>query len=202
MFLRLGVFAAAAVFVAAAADRYALTPGERQLNVNAFEYIWKTVRDKHWDPKLGGLNWQAVHDELLPKVDKAGTMDKAREVMTSMLERLKQTHFNIVPADVYKEMESPGSRDGTPGIDVRVIDNKAVVSSVDPGSPAGRRGIKPGWQIIRVDGKDVLPGIRKIQEGFSKSTLLDIMLTRSITSRLAGKVGKAVTIDLLDEKDQ
>jgi carboxyl-terminal processing protease len=202
MLLRLGAFAAAAVFVAAAADRYALTPGERQLNVNSFEYIWQTVRDKHWDPKLGGLNWQAVHDELLPKVDRAGTMDKAREVMTSMLERLKQTHFNIVPADVYKEMESPGSRDGTPGIDVRVIDNKAVVSSVDPGSPAGRRGIKPGWQIIRVDGKDVLPGIRKIQEGFSKSTLLDIMLTRSITSRLAGKVGKAVTIDLLDEKDQ
>ena len=115
MFLRLGVFAAAMVFIAAAADRYALTPGERQLNVNAFEYIWKTVRDKHWDPKLGGLNWQAVHDELLPKVDRAGNMDKAREVMTSMLERLKQTHFNIVAADVYREVEAPGSRDGNPG---------------------------------------------------------------------------------------
>jgi len=202
MLLRLGVFGATVVFIAAAADRYALTPGERQLNVNSFEYVWKTVRDKHWDPKLGGLNWQAVHDELLPKVEKAGTMDKAREVMTSMLERLKQTHFNIVAADVYKEVESPGSRDGNPGIDVRVIDSKAVVSSVDPDSPAARRGIKPGWQILRVDSKDVLPGIRKIQGGFAKSTLLDIMLARSITSRLYGKIGKAVTIDLLDEKDQ
>src|SRR5581483_3836872 len=202
MLLRLGVFGATVVFIAAAADRYALTPGERQLNVNSFEYVWKTVRDKHWDPKLGGLNWQAVHDELLPKVEKAGTMDKAREVMMSMLERLKQTHFNIVAADVYKEVESPGSRDGNPGIDVRVIDSKAVVSSVDPDSPAARRGIKPGWQILRVDSKDVLPGIRKIQGGFAKSTLLDIMLARSITSRLYGKIGKAVTIDLLDEKDQ
>src|SRR3989440_3686230 len=162
MFLRLGVFGAIAVFVAFAADKYALTPGERQLNVNSFEYIWKTVRDKHWDPKLGGLNWQAVHDELMPKVEKAGTMDKAREVMMAMLERLKQTHFNIVPADVYREMESPGSRDGNPGIDVRVLDNKAIVSSVDADSPAARRGIKTGWQITRVDGKDVLPGIRKI----------------------------------------
>jgi carboxyl-terminal processing protease len=202
MSLRIGVLALAVVSAGAAAERYVLTPAERQLNVNAFEYIWKAVRDKHWDPKLGGLNWQAVHDELLPKIEKAATMDKAREVMLSMLERLKQTHFNIVAADVYKEMETPGSREGNPGIDVRVVDNKALVVSVDPGSPAAVRGVKPGWQILRVDGKDVLPGIRKIQEGFSKSTLLDIMLTRSITSRLYGKAGKAVTLDLLDGSDQ
>jgi carboxyl-terminal processing protease len=202
MLFRLGALCAILVSVAAAADRYALTPGERQLNVNSFDYVWKTVRDKHWDPKLNGVNWQAVRDELMPKVEKASTMDKARDVMNSMLGRLKQTHFNIYPADVYKELESPGSRDGNPGIDVRVIDSKAFVSSVDPDSPAAIRRIKPGWQIVRVDGKDVLPAIRKIQEGFSKSTLLDIMLTRSVTSRLYGKVGKKVTIDLLDEKDQ
>src|SRR6266567_4993886 len=202
MLLRLGALVLSVVFAASAADRYALTPGERQLNVNSFEYVWKTVRDNHWDPQMGGLNWQSVHDELLPKVEKAGTMEKAREVMTAMLGRLKQTHFGIFPADLYKEMDSPGSRDGNPGIDVRIIDSKAVITSVDPGSPAAVRGVKPGWLITRVDGKDVLPGIRKIQEGFSKSTLLDIMLTRSITSRLYGKVGKAVTVDLMDEKDQ
>src|SRR5947199_10067652 len=127
MFLRLAASAAALVFTAAAADRYALTPGERQLNVNAFDYVWKTVRDKHWDPKLGGINWQAAHDELLPKIERAGNMEKAREVMTSMLERLKQSHFNIFPADVYREVESPGSRDGNPGIAVRVLENTAVV---------------------------------------------------------------------------
>jgi carboxyl-terminal processing protease len=202
MFLRLGALLLSVVFATSAADRYALTPGERQLNVNSFEYVWKTVRDKYWDPKMGGLNWQAVHDELLPKVEKAGYNDKARDVMTNMLERLKQTHFGIFPADVYKEMDSPGSRDGNPGIDVRVIDSKAVVTSVDPGSPAAVRGVKPGWLITRVEGKDVLPGIRKIQEGFGKSTLLDVMLSRSVTSRLYGKVSKAVTVDLMDEKDQ
>jgi carboxyl-terminal processing protease len=202
MLFRLGAFTLAVISVASAADRYALTPGERQLNVNSFEYVWKTVRDKYWDPKMNGVNWQAAHDELYPKVEKAGTMEKAREVMTSLLERLKQTHFGIFPADVYKEMDSPGSRDGNPGIDVRVIDSKAVVVSVDPGSPADVRHVKPGWLISRVDGKDVLPGIRKIQESFSKSTLIDIMLSRSITSRLYGKVGRAVTVDLMDEKDQ
>src|SRR5690242_21901049 len=100
MLFRLGALVLVGVFATSAADRYALTPGERQLNVNSFEYVWKTVRDKYWDPKMGGLNWQAAHDDLLPKVEKAGTMEKAREVMTAMLERLKQTHSGIFPADV------------------------------------------------------------------------------------------------------
>src|SRR6476646_6411189 len=202
MSFRFGVLALTVICAGAAADRYSLTPAERQFNVNSFELVWKTVRDKHWDPQLGGVNWQAVHDELLPKMEKAATMEKAREVMTSMLERLKQSHFNIVPADVYREVEAPGSREGNPGIDVRIIESKAVVVSVDADSPAARRGIKPGWQILRVDGKDVLPAIRKIQEGFAKSTMLEIMLSRSVTSRLYGKVGKAVTIDLIDGAEQ
>src|SRR5579872_7275781 len=160
MLVRLGALAVLLLSACAAADKYTLTPGERQLSVNSFEYVWKTVRDKHWDPKLGGVNWQAVHDELLPKLEKAATREKAREIMISMLERLKQSHFNIVPADVYREMDSAGSRDGSVGIDVRVLDSKAVVTSVDPDSPAARRGVKPGWQIVRIDGKEVLPGIR------------------------------------------
>jgi carboxyl-terminal processing protease len=198
MFPRIGALALAAVCACAAADRYALTPGERQLNANSFEYVWKTIRDKHWDPKLGGLNWQSLHDEMGSKVERAGTPEKAREVINSMLEKLKQTHFGVFPAEVYKEMETAGSRDGTPGIDVRIMDSKAIIVSVEPGSPAAVRGVKPGWQVLRVDGKDVLPSIRKIQGGFAQSTLLDMMLARSVTSRLFGKIGKVVTVDLVD----
>ena len=38
-----------------------------QADLDSFEYVWKTVRDKHWDPDLGGLDWQAVHDQFRPK---------------------------------------------------------------------------------------------------------------------------------------
>ena len=27
----------------------ALTPAQRQLNIDSFEMVWQTVRDKHWD---------------------------------------------------------------------------------------------------------------------------------------------------------
>src|ERR1041384_7448082 len=78
-----------------------LSPAERQANLDSFEHVWKTVRAKHWDPKLGGLAWQAIHDELRPKVENATSMEQARAAMQEMLMRLKQTHFGIVPATVY-----------------------------------------------------------------------------------------------------
>ena len=97
MLFRLGSLAVILLTACIAADKYVLNSGERQLNINSFEYIWKTVRDKHWDPKMGGVNWQAVHDELLPKEEKAGTREKSREIMISMLERLKQIAFQHRP---------------------------------------------------------------------------------------------------------
>ena len=168
------------------------------MNLDSFEHVWQTVRDKHWDPRLGGLDWQAVHDELKPKIDEAANMDQAREVMGSMLARLKQTHFGIVPAQVYEELDSPGARDGTCGLEARVIEDQALVTSVQAGSPAAAQGVRPGWQIVRVDGKEVAPTIRKIQEQFAGSTLRDLLSSRSVTSRLNGAAGSPVRIDFVD----
>ena len=41
-----------------------VTPAEHAADLESFEKVWKTVRDKHWDPKPNGIDWQAVHDEL------------------------------------------------------------------------------------------------------------------------------------------
>src|SRR3954452_4032691 len=86
-----------------------LTPAERAANLASFEQVWTTVRDKHWDPKLNGVDWQAVHDELKPKIEAAKTMDAAREVLSDMLGRLKQTHFGIFPGDVYSDLDTSPS---------------------------------------------------------------------------------------------
>ncbi len=45
-----------------------LSPEQRQLNVAAFDDVWTTIRDTHWDPELGGLDWEALRDELRPRV--------------------------------------------------------------------------------------------------------------------------------------
>ncbi len=88
--------------------RSSMPDTRRELNLASFDQIWKTVQDKHYDPTLGGLDWNAVRDELRPKVASARTDDEARAVMRQMLARLKLSHFEIYEAD--KKIEpTPGT---------------------------------------------------------------------------------------------
>src|ERR1035441_3069362 len=107
-----------AIAGAIAAAGQTVTPAQRGANIEAFEKVWATVRDKHWDPKLGGLDWQAVHDELRPKMEAAKTADEGRAILNDMVGRLKQTHFGIFPGSVYHDLDaSADSGAANPGID-------------------------------------------------------------------------------------
>jgi carboxyl-terminal processing protease len=207
MRLRTAILSFALAWSCAAAGKTTLTAEQRKLNLESFEYVWTTVRDKHWDPKLGGLDWQAVHDELRPAIEKAATADDAREVMSSMLQRLHQTHFGIVPADVYGEMKGSekdkdndraDNGEGDPGIDLRVIDGRALVTGVAAGSPAAIVGIKPGWEIVKIDGKELAKSIARIDRKMSDSTLHDFTLMRAMEERLVGDVGTQVKLEFHD----
>src|SRR5258708_4275705 len=180
-----------------------LTPAQKQLNIASFEKVWTTVRDTHWDPKLGGLDWKAVHDDLLPAEEKAETMAEARKAMSDMLARLHQTHFGIIPADAYHEVDdkSPaggGISEGRTGIDVRVVRGQALVTSVDRGSPAAKAGVRPGWLILQIEGKDVAGSIETVGAAYKDSTLRDMMLSRALASRLSGDVGEKARVQFQD----
>jgi carboxyl-terminal processing protease len=185
-----------------------LTPAERQLNIDSFEVVWTTVRDKHWDPKLNGVDWQAVHDELRPKVEAAKTMDEARDVMSDMLSRLKQTHFGIVPSEAYKELnhkgdsETASTEDGDPSLDVRLVDGHALVTFVTPDSPAAAKGVKLGWEILRIEGKELAPGMAKVRAALGSPMLAELVETRSVLERLEGPLDKTIEVEFLDGNDR
>jgi carboxyl-terminal processing protease len=178
-----------------------LTPAQKQLNIESFEHVWMKVRDTHWDPKLGGVNWQAAHDEFRPAVEKAETMAQARKAISDMLGRLHQTHFGLIPVDAYKEVGDKalaGGEAGNPGIDVRVVGGQALVTSVEEGSPAAKAGVRRGWQILQINGKEVAPSIETLSGVYRESTLRELMLSRAVASRLGGDAGAKVRVQFLD----
>ena len=185
-----------AVFLIGSPLAAALTPQQRQLNVQSFEYVWTAIRDKHWQTKPGGLDWQAIHDEFRPKIEAADSMDAARGVLNQMLGRLHQTHFGIVPGDLYANVD--GARgDTTTGLDVRVVGAQVLVTSVEPDSSAFAEGVRPGWEILKIARTELGPVVAKLNETYAASSLRDLMLRRAILARLEGASGDA-QVEFLD----
>jgi carboxyl-terminal processing protease len=188
IFSRLGV-----VLIASTLAGQAVSP-EKRLQIQSFEKVWTTIRDKHWQKNPGGLDWQAIHAEFLPRIEAAKSDEEAVAILREMLGRLKQTHFGIFPAAVYNDVEDTGG-DGSPGIDTRVLAGKAVVTEIDPGSPAEKAGVKTGWIVVSANGKPLAPVIAKLQ---ADPEIHELALERAVHARITGSVGDKMTIVFLD----
>lgn len=181
-----------------------LTAEQKRLNLESFEFIWTTVRDQYWDPGFGGVNWIGVHDELRPGIDRAATMQQAREVMRQMMGRLGKSHFAIIPNDVYGDLDAGSDEargSGTAGLDVRVLDEHALVTTVEDGSPAAAQGVHAGWEILGIDGAELLPLVRRVSTLYRHSTARELYLARAVTAKLAGEPGSTVQVQFLDGAD-
>jgi carboxyl-terminal processing protease len=190
-----------------------LSLAQQKKNLESFDVVWQTVRDKHWDPKLGGLDWQAVHDELKPQVEKATSMAEVRAVMAEMLKRLGQSHFGIIPAESLLAASEQGSGNhqaaaehpsgaGVTGIDVRVVSNQALVVGVEADSAAAKAGVTPGWVIEKVGGEEMGSLFAKVREAYKGSTQLGFRLARAVANRLQGPIGGKVNAVFLDADNQ
>jgi carboxyl-terminal processing protease len=175
-----------------AAGQEPMSPAQRQLHLASFEQVWSTVATRHYDPQLGGLDWQKVHDELRPRVERAGNVAEVRAAIREMLGRLKQTHFGIVPAEVYTDLQTAAKKGGTLGCELRLVEGKAIVTGLEPASPADRAGIQRGWELLRVDGTEVAPLLQKLSTTFRDSTQLDLLVARRLQAALDGEVGTSV----------
>lgn len=161
--------------------------GEQQLNLQSFDEVWTTIRDKHWQEKNpGGLDWEAIRREFRPRVENAQSTEAARAFMREMLGRLKQTHFAIFASSVYQDVESGVGGPGNPGFEVRAMGGRAIVTEIDPDSPAARAGVKPGWEVARVESFELAPHIAKLS---SDPNIHDLQLERGIAARMTGVIG-------------
>jgi len=183
---------------APAAER---TGEECRLDLESFDWVWTTIRDKHFDPNLGGLDWQAVRDSLRPRVEQAKTRGEARAAMRRMISLPGQSHFQIIPARVLEAMgerPGPGSPGGTTGMDARVVDGHALVTSVERGSPADSAGVRPGWEILRVGEEDLAPLLREVARSSRDVSWGDMDLASVVLGRIEGAIGDTGTVRLRD----
>ncbi len=139
----------------------AVSCSSRYRNMHSFETAWQTVNEIHFDPTFGGVDWQAVHSRYKPLMAAAKNDEDAFMLINQMLFELNLSHLLMVyPENVKRYMPVLYAR-GDIGADVRLLDGKAVVTMVQPGTPAEQAGLHPGFVIERIDGKPVDQIIRE-----------------------------------------
>ena len=203
--------------LAAASSFAALTAEQKRVDLESFDKVWTTIQEKHWDTSFGGLDWKAVRTELRPRVERAQSESEVRDIIGEMLARLHASHYGVIPGAVYHDLANPvtsegdeavsaapaaSEQDGTPGIDIRVIDQEALVVEVETKSAAAREGVRPGWAITAINDENLAPALRRTAETYKTSTMREMMLSRVVFSRLYGPAGNPVDIEFRDGHDR
>jgi C-terminal peptidase prc len=126
-------------------------------HLDCFETVWGTVNEEYFDPAFGGLDWQEVHDRYQPQIAAAEDDGTFYDLLNQMLYELGVSHIGALPfQQVLERWLSPHDfGQGGVGVDVRWLEDEAVVTSVAPGSPAGQAGLRPGFAIRSIDGVPV-----------------------------------------------
>jgi carboxyl-terminal processing protease len=188
-----------------------------QIRQGIFEGAWTAVRDKHFDKTLGGLDWNAQRASYEPLALSAPDEPTFYRFLNQMLGSLGQSHLQVhgpgedagPPADEVAAAQTPavgvdGVREvgpdvGDPGLVVRSIEGKPTITRVRPGSSAARAGLKPGFIVTHIGGRDLMAlppsgrALRPVEERFR--------LRQMAMRRLSGPVGSRVSLRGLDAQD-
>jgi carboxyl-terminal processing protease len=203
---------------------------EAERRAETFEIVWRTVKENHFDPSFGGVNWDAVRAEFSPRAAAARTDRELHTLLQQMLNRLGQSHFNIIPPEAIPstgaedEDETEGDADGTRGaeksrprgsvymaehltygigIDLRIVNGAALVTRVETGSSAERAGLRTGYVLRSIDGRpvsDILADIR-LAAVYEPSARNQIP-AEIIVGYVNGPPGTSVALTFLDGRNR
>jgi carboxyl-terminal processing protease len=178
---------------------------EAGLGEATFDSAWSRIATTHFDPAMGGVDWEGVRTELRPRAAAAQTPDSLRAVLTEMLGRLGDSHFAVIPSGSAPAFEGSGGGGADPGIDARWIEESLVVTAVRPGSSAEGLGVRPGWAIDAIGGTSVDSLAHQLRRGVHArggDLRLELWLPPAAITRLRGEEGSTVQVAFRDREDR
>ncbi len=149
--------------------------GETELA--AFDEVWETVRDRFYDPRLHGVDWQAMRARYRPEVASARSTENAAIVVNAMLAELGASHTHYYTqedpayyqlADIFSyalrrrglERVFPTGEVAYPGIGAFTQadgQGRTFITGVVEGAPAHQAGLLIGDEILSADDRPFRP---------------------------------------------
>lgn len=150
-------------------------------NLRRFDLVWQQTRDKFYDPKMHGVNWDEVGRKYRPRAEAAASRSALQQTINEMLGELHASHLHYSTSDEFdyyllKALFRPaGSLEAVPHIGVQGIQdgNAFVVKAILDGSPAAQEGIRFGDRLLTVNDKPFTTSgaFRSVKDDPAKITL-------------------------------
>jgi carboxyl-terminal processing protease len=167
--------------------------------MNTFDLVWRRVQEKHYDPKFGGVDWNAVRKQYAPRVRKVKTDAEFYGLLNEMLGELKQSHFGVIPpSGSHMADDVAASHEGELGLTVQLVEGQAVITQIEEGSSAAESALKPGFVLSTVNGKPVDKLLARIKSRKLKPVEERFQFRYTLRSQLGGTIGSKVKIGYLD----
>jgi carboxyl-terminal processing protease len=168
--------------------------------MEVFQFVWEEVRRSHYDPKLGGVDWDAVRETYAPKAQAAESDAAFYAVLNEMLGELKQSHFGVIPPGAFVAQEEARRRisDGEVGVSVQLVAGKPLIVRVRDGSPAARMGIPTGAELLAIDDTPAEAILQRIRARNLPEVEERFEAYLAFRAYLSGRVGSEVALRYRD----
>ncbi len=172
------------------------------LRQQTFDIVWRTVKEKHFDPTFGGVDWDKVREKYAPRAAASQSDQELYRALQEMLGELRQSHFNIIPPEAVIPEDQKEISNGGIGIDLRLVDGLAVITRVEPDSGAAKAGLRPGFVIKQIDDQTVEQVVESLAKSADRAELKNVRATRRVLAAINGDPGTAVKVVYLDGQDR
>ena len=134
-----------------------------QVRQKTFDVVWKTVNEKFYDPKFGGVDWAKIHEKYEPQVANVKTDNEFYELLEIMLKELHVSHIGVIRPEDLDRITRP---EVITGFALKDIDNQVVITRIVGNSSAAKAGLRLGFVIKKIDDA----AITNSKEAFNKLT--------------------------------
>ncbi|MFM8757724.1 MAG: S41 family peptidase [Limnohabitans sp.] len=117
----------------------------------AFNFVWRTVDERYFDPKMNGVDWKAAVEKWRTPVLQAPDDDAFWDRLDRMAGELNDVHTRVVSPKRAQLIER--SQSVSLGFSFRPLGDSLVVTNVNAEADAWWAGVRPGMALLAVDGE-------------------------------------------------
>jgi len=138
----------------------AMSSIDRDRAEGILKVIAADIKKHYYDPKFHGVDWDTKVEEARKKIEKETSFNMAMAHIAATIDLLDDSHTFLLPPQHAYRLDH--------GFQYQMVGDRCFVTQVRPKSDAEGKGLKPGDQILTLNGYDITrDSLWKMQYAFT-----------------------------------